>query len=168
MFAVAVVLLNALSFASLAYVANRKGHHAMAALAAAGAWLFGVTSVLKEPDPKRRAKAAGAKAVPKTQRKKARTPIEAEDPVNDASRHGAVGRSGSWRLNFTLRILEGLWAFSGLVEPGIGVGCGHAHARWRPNKFVAVGRGRLYDQSCRKQESAKCQNKQHARRPNGW
>ena len=43
MFAVVVVLLNALSFASLAYVANRKGYHAMAALAAAGAWLFGVT-----------------------------------------------------------------------------------------------------------------------------
>jgi hypothetical protein len=43
MFAIAVVLLNALSFASLAYSANRKGYHAMAALAAAGAWLFGVT-----------------------------------------------------------------------------------------------------------------------------
>ena len=43
MFAVVVVLLNALSFASLAYIANRKGYHAMAALAAAGAWLFGVT-----------------------------------------------------------------------------------------------------------------------------
>jgi hypothetical protein len=43
MFAVVVVLLNALSFASLAYIANRKGSHAMAALAAAGAWLFGVT-----------------------------------------------------------------------------------------------------------------------------
>ena len=43
MFAIAVVLLNALSFASLAYIANRKGYHAMAALAAAGAWLFGVT-----------------------------------------------------------------------------------------------------------------------------
>ena len=43
MYAVAVVVLNALSFASLAYVANRKGYHAMAALAAAGAWLFGVT-----------------------------------------------------------------------------------------------------------------------------
>ena len=42
-FAIAVVLLNALSFASLAYIANRKGYHAMAALAAAGAWLFGVT-----------------------------------------------------------------------------------------------------------------------------
>jgi hypothetical protein len=40
MFAVVVVLLNALSFASLAYVANRKGYHTMAALAAAGAWLF--------------------------------------------------------------------------------------------------------------------------------
>jgi hypothetical protein len=46
MFAVVVVLLNALSFASLAYVANRKGHHALAALLAAGAWLFGVASVL--------------------------------------------------------------------------------------------------------------------------
>jgi hypothetical protein len=46
MFAVAVVLLNTVSFASLAYVANRKGHHAMAALAAAGAWLFGAASVL--------------------------------------------------------------------------------------------------------------------------
>ena len=45
MFAVVVVLLNALGFASLAYVANRKGHHAMAALLAAGAWLFGVASV---------------------------------------------------------------------------------------------------------------------------
>ena len=45
MYAVAVVVLNALSFASLAYVANRKGYHAMAALAAAGAWLFGVASV---------------------------------------------------------------------------------------------------------------------------
>ena len=43
MFAVVVVLLNALSFASLAYVANRKGQHTMAALLAAGAWLFGVT-----------------------------------------------------------------------------------------------------------------------------
>jgi hypothetical protein len=32
MFAVAVVLLNALSFAWLAYVVNRKGQHAMAAL----------------------------------------------------------------------------------------------------------------------------------------
>jgi hypothetical protein len=39
--------LNALSFASLAYVANRKGQHTMAALLAAGAWLFfGVTGVL--------------------------------------------------------------------------------------------------------------------------
>ena len=46
MYAVAVVVLNALSFASLAYVANRKGYHAMAALLAAGAWLFGVASVL--------------------------------------------------------------------------------------------------------------------------
>ena len=47
MFAVVVVLLNALSFASLAYVANRKGQHTMAALLAAGAWLFfGVTGVL--------------------------------------------------------------------------------------------------------------------------
>jgi hypothetical protein len=45
-FAIAVVLLNALSFASLAYIANRKGYHAMAALAAAGAWLFGVTGGL--------------------------------------------------------------------------------------------------------------------------
>ena len=45
MYAVAVVVLNALSFASLAYVANRKGYHAMAALGAAGAWLFGVASV---------------------------------------------------------------------------------------------------------------------------
>jgi hypothetical protein len=34
MFAVAVVLLNALSFASLAHVANRRGQHAMAALLA--------------------------------------------------------------------------------------------------------------------------------------
>jgi hypothetical protein len=46
MFAVVVVLLNALSFASLAYVVNRKGQHAIAALLAAGAWLFGVTGVL--------------------------------------------------------------------------------------------------------------------------
>jgi len=46
LYAVAVVLLNTLVFASLAYVANRKGHHAMAALAAAGAWLFGAASVL--------------------------------------------------------------------------------------------------------------------------
>jgi hypothetical protein len=45
MYAVAFVALNALSFASLAYVANRKGYHAMAALLAAGAWLFGVASV---------------------------------------------------------------------------------------------------------------------------
>jgi hypothetical protein len=37
MFAVVVVLLNALSFASLAYVANRKGQHTMAALLAARA-----------------------------------------------------------------------------------------------------------------------------------
>ena len=34
MYAVAVVVLNVLSFASLAYVANRKGYHAMAALLA--------------------------------------------------------------------------------------------------------------------------------------
>ena len=40
-FAIVVVILNAISFASLAYIANRKGHYAMAALAAAGAWLFG-------------------------------------------------------------------------------------------------------------------------------
>ena len=46
MFALMVVLLNALSFASLAYLANRKGYHAMAALAAAGAWLFGAATVL--------------------------------------------------------------------------------------------------------------------------
>ena len=46
MFAVVVVLLNALSFASLAYVVNREGQHAMAALLAGGAWLFGVTAVL--------------------------------------------------------------------------------------------------------------------------
>jgi hypothetical protein len=45
MFAVVVVLLNALSFASLAYVASRKGQHTMAALLAAG-WLLGVTGVL--------------------------------------------------------------------------------------------------------------------------
>jgi hypothetical protein len=45
-FAVVVVLLNALSFASLAYVANRKGQHTMAAPLAARAWLFGVTGVL--------------------------------------------------------------------------------------------------------------------------
>ena len=32
--------------ASLAYLANRKGYHAMAALAAAGAWLFGAATVL--------------------------------------------------------------------------------------------------------------------------
>jgi hypothetical protein len=44
MYAIAIVLLNALSFASLAYIANRKGYHTMAALAAAGAWLFGVTA----------------------------------------------------------------------------------------------------------------------------
>jgi hypothetical protein len=43
MYVIAVVLLNALTFASLAYIANRKGYHAMAALAAAGTWLFGVT-----------------------------------------------------------------------------------------------------------------------------
>jgi hypothetical protein len=41
MYAIAIVLLNTLSFASLAYVANRKGYHTMAALLAAGAWLFG-------------------------------------------------------------------------------------------------------------------------------
>jgi hypothetical protein len=46
LYAVAVVLLNTLSFASLAYVANRKGRHALAALAAARAWLFGAASVL--------------------------------------------------------------------------------------------------------------------------
>jgi hypothetical protein len=45
MFAVVVVLLNTLSFASLAYVANRKGYYTMAALAAAGAWLFGAAGV---------------------------------------------------------------------------------------------------------------------------
>jgi hypothetical protein len=43
-FAIVVVVLNAISFASLAYIANRKGHYAMAALAAAGAWLFGVAA----------------------------------------------------------------------------------------------------------------------------
>ena len=41
MYAIAVVLLNTLSFVSLAYVANRKGYHTMAALLAAGAWRFG-------------------------------------------------------------------------------------------------------------------------------
>ena len=46
MFAVVVVLLNALGFASLAYVANRKGQHTMAAFLAAGVWLFGVIGVL--------------------------------------------------------------------------------------------------------------------------
>jgi hypothetical protein len=46
MFALVVVLLNSLSFASLAYIANRKKHHGMAALAAGEAWLFGVTGVL--------------------------------------------------------------------------------------------------------------------------
>jgi hypothetical protein len=46
MFAIAVVLLNTLNFAWLAYVVNRKGQHAMAALLAARAWLFGVTGVL--------------------------------------------------------------------------------------------------------------------------
>jgi hypothetical protein len=43
MYAIAIFLLNALSFASLAYIASRKGYHTMVALAAAGAWLFGVT-----------------------------------------------------------------------------------------------------------------------------
>jgi hypothetical protein len=43
MFAIAVVLLNALSFASLAYIANRKGYHAMAALAARGSVAVCVT-----------------------------------------------------------------------------------------------------------------------------
>ena len=38
MFAVVVVLLNALSFASLANVADRKGLHTMAASLAAGVW----------------------------------------------------------------------------------------------------------------------------------
>ena len=42
MYAIVVVLLNTLTFAFLAYIADRKGYHAMAALAAAGAWLFGV------------------------------------------------------------------------------------------------------------------------------
>jgi hypothetical protein len=46
MFAFVVGILNALSFASLAYLANRKGYHAMAALAAAGAWLFGAATML--------------------------------------------------------------------------------------------------------------------------
>jgi hypothetical protein len=46
MFAIVVVLLTALSFASLAYVVNRKGQHAMAALLVAGAWPFGVTAVM--------------------------------------------------------------------------------------------------------------------------
>ena len=41
MFAVVVVLPNALTFASLAYIANRKGHHTMAALLAPGASLSG-------------------------------------------------------------------------------------------------------------------------------
>jgi hypothetical protein len=43
---VVVVLLNALSFASLACAANRKGQHTMAALLPSGAWLFGATGVL--------------------------------------------------------------------------------------------------------------------------
>jgi hypothetical protein len=46
MFALAVVVLNAISFASLAYIANRKKHLGMAALAAAGAWLLGIAGVL--------------------------------------------------------------------------------------------------------------------------
>jgi hypothetical protein len=37
MFAFEVVLLSALSFASLAYIANRKVYHTTAAVAAAGA-----------------------------------------------------------------------------------------------------------------------------------
>jgi hypothetical protein len=45
-FAIAVVLLNTFSFALLAYAANRKGYNAMAALAAAGAWLFGAASLV--------------------------------------------------------------------------------------------------------------------------
>jgi hypothetical protein len=44
MFAVVVALLDALSFASLAYVA--RDSMTMAALLAAGAWLFGVTAAL--------------------------------------------------------------------------------------------------------------------------
>ena len=56
----------------------------------------------------------------------------------------------------------------GRVVPGQGVRCGHSHARWFPNIFVAVVCGRLYDRSCRRQESAKCQNKQCARRQNVW
>jgi hypothetical protein len=42
MYAIVVVLLNTVIFAFLAYIANRKGYQAMVALAAAGAWLFGV------------------------------------------------------------------------------------------------------------------------------
>ena len=60
MFAVTVALLNALSFASLAYVTNRRGHHAVAALLAAGAWLFGVIGVYFEGKPGRRATAWSA------------------------------------------------------------------------------------------------------------
>jgi hypothetical protein len=72
------------------------------------------------------------------------------------------------RLKSTSRILEERRWRRGLVEPRIGVGCGRVMRDGDPNKFVAVGRGRLYDLSCRKQESAKCQNKQCARRQNGW
>jgi hypothetical protein len=45
MFAVvAVAILIALSFASLAYIASRKGYHTT--VAAAGGWLFGAISVV--------------------------------------------------------------------------------------------------------------------------
>jgi hypothetical protein len=47
MFAVvAVAILITLSFASLAYIASRKGYHTTAAVAAAGGWLFGAISVV--------------------------------------------------------------------------------------------------------------------------
>jgi hypothetical protein len=46
MFVFEVVLLSAQSFASLAYIANRKGYHTVTAVAASGAWLFGAISVL--------------------------------------------------------------------------------------------------------------------------
>jgi hypothetical protein len=85
-----------------------------------------------------RAKAAGCQGNAKNRKKKTCTPIEAEDAVNDANRHGAIER---WK--FASRILEGIRRQQGLVGPPIRVGCGHAHARpWR-DKFVAMVRDRL-------------------------
>jgi hypothetical protein len=46
MVAVAALFLTALTFASLAYATDRKGHYTIAAMLAGIAWLFAVVAVL--------------------------------------------------------------------------------------------------------------------------